>query len=152
MQTSYSQDPTNGLDGLVAMEGLAVTAVAEGAGCVPGRFVVAGTTPGDQAKAPAGAWTESNILGFVQLDQNREVAAYSAGETLAIMRRGEIWVTFEAGVTPTPGTPVYGRHTANGGNTTLGLVRANADTGAAVIAGAHFREVSGTRARIELNL
>ena len=64
------------------------------------------------------------------LDVDREAANFAAGETLAVMRKGRIWVITEEAVTPA--SPVFVRFASGGGGTQLGAFRDDADTATAV--------------------
>lgn len=70
---------------------------------------------------------------------------------LSVLRRGRCWVQCET--TPTAGAAVLWRHTANGGNTTIGIFRHGADTGALAIKGARFtgRNATGL-AELEIDM
>jgi len=75
--------------------------------------------------------------GVVVLDVTRQPTpgtaelAYIAGETLAVMRQGEIWVIVEEAVDPS--SPVYVRITeSSGGAADQGAFRASAASGAAI--------------------
>lgn len=104
--------------------GLAVmTVTADDTQCdKPGSSaaVILGVTVYDAALPPAGSLNGSAYAG-----------AYAAGMEVRILRKGRIWVIAEQNVDPT--LAVYARHTANGGNTTLGKFRVDIDTANAVL-------------------
>lgn len=61
------------------------------------------------------------------------------GDRFDLLQRGRAWVRTETALTVTDAILV--RHTANGGNTTIGAIRAGADTGAAAAPIAGIRVV-----------
>ncbi len=158
MQTSYAINPVAGNNGQISSgrPSDVITAVTEGTLVKAGLFLVAGATA-ESAKAPAATWasTPEKMRGICVLDPARvDPTSYAAGETISVLRKGTIWVTFEPDTTPTVDTPVFARITANGaGKLTLGAIRANADTANAVaIPNCYFRQVVGTLAEIEINI
>lgn len=79
----------------------------------------------------------NRAMGVVVLDVTRQPSPgtaelpYVAGETLAVMRQGEIWVIAEEAVDPS--SPVYVRITeSSGGAADQGSFRASADSGKAI--------------------
>ena len=145
-QTSYSRDPAVGLPGEIANARLSdiTTHIAEGA-VVAGLYVIAGTTE-NEAKVPAAAFTTTG-LGIAHysdtVESSSDVQTYADNSSVGVVRKGCVIVAYEPDTAPTPNTPAYARHTANGaGKLTLGAIRANADTAnASVIPGGMFRQV-----------
>lgn len=153
MQSSYSQNPVAGLPGQLAngRPSDLDTRITEGV-VKPGGFVVASDGEGE-CKHPTGAWTVQTALGIAVLDPARVVADFADKETCSVARKGCWLVSFEPDTVPTPDTPAFARHTANGaGKLQVGAWRANADTGAAQVTGAYWRAVKGNVAELELNL
>lgn len=78
---------------------------------------------------------------------------YQIGDTVEIVKRGQVWVTVEEAVSPAD--DVYVRHTANGDNTQRGAFRTSSDSSnAALLAGARFltTAAAGSVALLDLNL
>lgn len=158
MQTSYAINPVAGNNGQISSGRMSdvITCVTEGTLVKAGLFLVAGATA-ESAKAPAASWasTPQTMRGICILDPARvDPTSYVAGETISVLRKGTIWVTFEPDTTPAVDSPVFARITANGaGKLTLGAIRANADTANAIqVTGAYFRQVIGTLAEVEINI
>ena len=146
MQTSYSQDPVLGQAGQVADDFLSdvETRVAGGA-ITAGLFVIASAA--GKCTVPAAAFNIEKALGIARLDPNRTSAAYAANDSLAVIRKGRVWVEVEADSAAVADTPAYVRVTANGaGKLTLGAFRSDSDTTgdpatahAVVVPNAYFR-------------
>lgn len=158
MQTSYANNPVAGNNGQISSgrPSDVISCVTEGTLVKAGLFLVAGATA-ESAKAPAATWasTPQTMRGICVLDPARvDPTSYIAGESISVLRKGTIWVTFEPDTPPTVDSPVFARITANGaGKLVLGSIRANADSGNAVqVTGAYFRQVVGTLAEVEINL
>lgn len=81
--------------------------------------VILGVTVYDAALPPVGSINGAAYPG-----------AYATGQEVRIKRKGRIHVIAEQDVDPT--ADVYVRHTASGGNTTLGKFRKDADTATAL--------------------
>lgn len=147
-----TQDPPIGQSGEIYYPGAEViTRFSEGT-TVAGLAVIAGTAERD-AKVPAATFT-NKFLGIVHYDDTHETNSYANKEQMGVVHRGYVLVSYEVDTDPTPDTPAFVRHTANGaGKLTLGAIRANADTSNAVAApGAMFRKVfaSEKKAVVEL--
>lgn len=158
MQTSFTQDPVQGMAGQVSSgtHSDIATRYAEGA-CPVGLGLVAGTSGAlQQAKTPTStvAPTAVTFLGVAHLDSSREVADYADGEVMGVVRKGRVWVAYEPDTVPTPDTQAYIRHTANGaGKLVLGAFRANADTSnASAVPGGYFRRLDTAAGLVELEL
>jgi hypothetical protein len=127
------------------------THVAEGTGVTAGYAVVAGTA-GHQAKIPTASVT-TGFLGVVLEDAVATSQVFAAGKLIAVRRRGPVLVPYEPDTVPTPNTPAFVRHTANGaGKLILGMFRAGADTGAVAAPGVMIRAVYPTEGLMELEL
>ncbi len=150
MQTSYVQDPVLGQAGQVAddFNSDVETRVAGGA-ITAGLFAIASAE--GKCTVPAAAFNAEKALGIVRLDPNRTSADYILNDSLAVIRKGRVWVEVASDTPAVADTPAFVRITANGaGKLTLGAIRANADGGNAVaIPGAYFRR-SGTLTVLEL--
>lgn len=146
-QTSYSRDPLVGLPGQIANARPhdISTHITEGAGIFAGLYVVAGTNE-DDAAVPTAAFTTGG-LGIVHysdtIEASSDVQSYGDNEAIGVVRRGCVLVAYELDTVPTPNTPAFARHTANGaGKIVLGAIRADADTSnASAIPGGMFRQV-----------
>lgn len=168
VQTAYSVDAPfgNASAGMIvdSDKGVQVdTKIATGAQIGFGRGVV--NHSGDSSEAcrlPASAAELTDrFLGISVKDQTRRGSGsvsgaaqdYQVGDPVGVLRRGKIRVQCEE--TVAPGEYVYCRHTASGGNTTLGLFRNDDDSSTcARIPGAVFK-VAGTTtvpAIVEINL
>lgn len=153
MQNSFTQDPVVGLPGQVSSGRPCdiITSFAEGV-CTNGLLAVAGTAS-HQSAHPTAAPTAETVRGIVHLDASREEAAYADGEQMGVVRKGPVWVPYEPDTVPTPDTQAYVRHTANGaGKLILGMLRADADTGAAVVPNIYFRRVDTSAGLVEVEL
>lgn len=101
-----------------------------------GLGVVEGATPGQTAAAPTAAAdvTGGHFLGVTMDPEFKNeigaAAAYLAGDQISILEEGFIPVVVEEAVAYND--DVFVRHTANGGNTTLGAFRTDADSSNAV--------------------
>lgn len=154
MQTTFTQSPQIGLPGQVSSgrHSDIATRFAEGE-CVNGLLAVAGASE-LKAKHPTAAPSAESIIGIVHLSSGREIAAYADGEQMGVVRKGPVWVPYEPDTVPAPDSQAYVRHTANGaGKNTLGMIRADADTGASVAHNIYIRkvDVSSGRCEVELN-
>ena len=155
MQTTMTQDAEIGQSGQLFYPpptGGVVTKFAEGTGVAAGLAVIGGTAQ-DDVKVPTAAFT-TKIVGIPVYKDTHPTNAYAAKDQLAVCRAGFVLVSYEPDTDPTPDTPVYARHTANGaGKLTLGAIRANADTANASITPWMFRKVwaSEKKALVELS-
>lgn len=120
-----------------------------------GVAVAPGATD-ESCKVPASAADVDNALGVAVYHPFRQVLGaggeeYADGQVADVMIDGEIWVVVEEAVSP--GDPVFCRHTANGGNTTLGAFRTDADTSnAAAFDGARFASTTSGAGIAKLRL
>jgi hypothetical protein len=128
-QTSFPVVPAIGNYGDIA-DGFDTQSESLGAGVtIPfGRAVVSHSVEG-QCDLPASSSEVLNKLrGVAVKDETRKSGTgYSANEAVRVMTRGRIYVQVEE--TVATDDPVYVRHTANGGNTTLGIFRNDDDSG-----------------------
>lgn len=100
-----------------------------------------------KCKLPAVATdiTGTRAIGFTFADNTKEESiGYATNEMVAVVKKGNIWVTAEEAVAP--GDSVHVRYTANGtGKTTLGAVRNDTDSSTcAVLAGAEVLDYNST--------
>ena len=152
-QTAYTENPAEGLEGLIAdlRNSTLITGVADGD--IPfGRFVhrVAGGAADDRPMrcdlpALTGEVTGQTGLGFATSDSTMEqasgVAQWTAGVPTRIMRSGLIWMLAEDAVAL--GDPVFVRFTVGAGTKTLGRVRTDVDGATAVqLPGARFMSIT----------
>jgi len=138
-----TQDPPIGQSGQFFYPpptGGTITRFSEGL-TAAGLAVVAGTAEGD-AEVPSAEFT-NDFLGIVHYDDLHETNIYADKEQMGVARKGFVLVSYEPDTDPTPDTPAFARHTANGaGKLTLGAIRANADTdNASAIPGGMFRKI-----------
>jgi hypothetical protein len=159
-QTSYSIEHAGAYEGGRATSGPCVAVAGlnkQGAEVKFGRFValvpggsnanLTGLKPNDYVPFGLLAGGASKILGVLIHDMAHEdtipqgVQGVADGKMGSILKQGTIYVKAE--VAMLPGDPVFVRHTANGGNTDLGLIRNDADTANAVQV--TQAEVMGTR-------
>lgn len=160
-QTTFTANPPKGLPGMPVDMGpkddRSMLAEEE---LAPGVFVVWGTTE-RQALLPSAAFTDADVVGVtVRTHKARRDGAvadnenYEAEARVPVRRKGRIWVTVENAFTP--GAAIYARHTASGGNTTIGAVRVtdNDTNTASAIAGARLLNSgdAGDLGLLELNL
>lgn len=78
---------------------------------------------------------------------------YTAQSTMAVLRKGQIWVTAENAVTPH--TAVYARHTVTTTNTAYGTFRGDTDSAtASLVSGAVWKTqaTAGGTALLQINL
>lgn len=153
VQTTYTRTPPIGRAGSVPNGRLKddITRVVEGAGVVAGSAVIAGTA-GHQVKLPAASFTTA-FMGVVMEEATATSQSFAAGTLVNVRSKGPILVPYEPDTVPTPNTPAYARHTANGaGKLTPGAWRANADTGAVAVPGVMIRAVYASDGLMELEL
>lgn len=158
MQTSYTRDPSRGLPGALAHGGRAniVTRFSEGLTSA-GLYVVDGSGEG-RVEVPSTAFTTGGA-GIVHRSKIKELdgnggQVFQDKEMLGVVDEGTVLVAYEPDTVPTPNTPAFARHTANGaGKTVLGAIRADADTAnASQIPGGTFRKVYQEDGIVELEL
>jgi hypothetical protein len=154
VQTTYTRTPPIGRAGSVPNGRLKddITRVVEGAGVAAGLAVIAGTAA-HQAKVPAATFT-TTFLGVAMEEATATSQSFPATTLINVRSKGPILVAYEPDTVPTPNSPAFVRHTANGaGKLTPGAWRANADSGNAVAApGAMFRAVYASDGLVELEL
>ena len=135
-QMSISADPQVAFEGQIAYPMLPRVVVTRfvqdpagigfGIACVRAadQTVKRGTATGD---------ITNTFEGFAVRQEVRETngAGYSDKDPIPVLRRGYIWVAVEGAVTEEG--PVYVRTAASGGNTTIGAVRADADSANATL-------------------
>ncbi len=113
--------------------------VAQAGGIAFGSAVV---RVGDQTVKQATTGTDITGGAFRGFAMRQEYNAWGTDlipdkEECPVLRKGWIWIQVEGAVTK--GAPVFVRTAANGGNTTLGIARADADSGnAAQVPNARF--------------
>lgn len=135
MQTEVGLTFAVGVEGALVEMGAHVEIVSrvvgESTGIKPGRVVVKGASPGlvELPDANADITTAGNVEGIVLWMMGREPGGddgeFLEGETVAVLRKGRVWMLSEDAVTW--GSPVYVRSTAGVGEE-LGRVR-GADDG-----------------------
>lgn len=136
MQTSYTQDPIDGLPGQISSSYLhkIETRIADGE-LRAGLYAIAGTSE-KSAKHPTSDFTSTpqKALGIVHLDpsyvlpEGATAVVYPDKKAVSIIRTGKVWVKPEAehpGALPAPDSPVYVRTTAATGKP-AGSLRATA--------------------------
>lgn len=119
------------------------------AAAIPAGVFVALDSADDSVKVPAASGDVTGTgCGFVKADVARArnsdgTSTYAAKEGLTVMREGRMFVLSETATAF--GGAVYARITASGGNTQLGKVRDDGDSGKAIaVPGARFiRTTSG---------
>jgi len=142
-QTSVSADPVTGLAGELAYNSplnFVQTKFCRMTGGIPfGVFVSRQANGKVKLPAASGDVTATGI-GIALRDQTKEPGVtngYDDLEIIPVLRRGYIQVSVEAAVTEEGA--VYARITANGGNTQLGALRGDTDSGnAAAVPNARF--------------
>lgn len=131
MASFISTDETIGvrLNGVVSRTGGRIgNYVLESAGVAQGLFVVANGTAGEACELIDSAADVKNALGLTIYQAGKtagDTAFYDQNEVVPVLEEGCEYVSVEG--TVVAGQPVYARHTANGGNTTLGKPRADSD-------------------------
>lgn len=135
MQSTISQNHTEALAGMDHgdsrqsdyVEGWAEVAIAFG------LFVCKGTADGQVKLPDASGKVTATGLGFAMYLARNPTAdggstgQYEIGHKMLIKRVGYVWAASEEALAF--GDPVYVRITANGGNTVLGKIRNDADSG-----------------------
>lgn len=118
-----------------------------------GLAVVQGTND-DEVISPTATGGQFRGVTVRNLDVNNNdsnVANYLQDKPITIRNFGYITVKTEVAVTKDD--PVYFRHTANGGLTTIGAFRNDADTtNADAVTGAYFNESAGAGELVEICL
>lgn len=112
-QTSYSQATPRGVAGGIydIAPYIMNSRNAEGTGVVHGLGVVVGTSKGVQVKKPVAASTALVFEGIVAHSYAHEMdsagaVTYAAGETVNVMKEGNIWALLADGTTPAYGDPL----------------------------------------------
>lgn len=156
-QTAHTQSPAVAIEGMEADCSLAKDRISGVATMeIPfGHFVSATGGGGDdpytvELPDASAKVTDGRGLGVAIADVSIESAdgtgdGYEDDASLAIMRRGRIWVVSEDAVAAI-GTPAFVRFAAGAGGSVLGAFRTDADTATAVaLPGARFMSTtSGT--------
>jgi hypothetical protein len=159
MQTTYSTDPAVGYAGLeVDTEpSRKLHAINEEVAAIPFGVALVRGTDGDKAKLPAAAGDALKLLGIAlstYWQDNRSLsgsAGVAAGDVCTVIEEGAVWALPEQDVVK--GDPVFMRITANGGNTQLGALRKDVDSGNAVrLRNAYWDSVAtaGSPAKVRL--
>lgn len=135
-------------NGVISRTGGKVTnrVLEETAGVGAGLFVCPSGTAGiacEHLDAAGDAAVAIGVTVFRPMSYDADLTDgnphYAENEVVCILEEGYIFV--EAEDTVVAEAPVFARHTASGGNTTLGKVRADADTAtAAAVPNAYFAE------------
>ena len=133
-QTEYTQEPEKAFQGLLAdtKEADILTRAFEGAGGSPfGVAFEPGSDPAVQVIPTAGTGFDLVGVGIHRTNRNNLGLTSDLGisdkDTVGVLRKGRIWVPIEQAVTP-HSSPVFIRHTVNGGLDQLGAFRIDADT------------------------
>ena len=129
MQTEYNNSLTKAVEGGLGDSGVIDIVSRRAAVAIPFGYGVIAT-------ANEGEGTLPSVTGFildgvaVQVHKAKDNASaeaqYDANDSASVLKKGRIWVLAEETVDPT--SPVFLRHTANGGTTAPGRFRASADT------------------------
>ena len=155
-QTSITRSPAVAIEGMIADSNDVIfdSCVAKAATLAPGRCVrrdTADATPlvtvPTSAAQVTGDATNAPPLGVTMWDNTQLNNPYLVGDPVPVMRQGTMWVVRED--SGDESTPVYIRHTANGGNTVIGGFAGAAGTGLA-LAPAGFRWLTKTTATNQL--
>lgn len=111
-QTSFSQTPTAGLEGMLTEQSVSSTVVRsyvveDSAGLGAGRFVKNGTTLGTHAKALTA--TDEKIIGVTVLDLAREPTSprYPQKADVPVAKDCTIWLTCVDDMRTVDSGPVY---------------------------------------------
>lgn len=133
-QLAYTQEPEKAFQGLLADSkeaDILTRALDEAAGIPFGVALEPGTDPATQVALPDA--TSFDLVGVAAHRHNRDTftQALDIGiddeDVVNVVRKGRIWVPIEQAVTP-HSSPVFIRHTVNGGLDQLGAFRIDADT------------------------
>ncbi len=133
-QIEYTQEPEKAFQGLLADSNEAdiLTRAFEGvAGSPFGVAFEPGSDPALQIIPTAGSGFD--LVGVGIHRHNRDTFSQSLDigikdeDAVGVLRKGRIWVPIEQAVTP-HSSPVFIRHTVNGGLDQLGAFRVDADT------------------------
>ncbi len=126
-QTSYAINQVTGNAGQLADSGfhdVISKLVQEAGGVNPGLGVVQGTLD-EQALLPNASGNLFLGLALVSEAQVGQLHVFQGA--MNVLRKGRAWVSPESAVVP--GSAVYVRYSANGGNTVLGSFSAVSDSG-----------------------
>ena len=111
-QTSFSQTPTAGIEGMLSEQSLSSTVVfsrvmEDAAGLGAGRFVKNGTTLGTHCKALTA--TDEKIIGVTVLDLAREPTTprYLEKDDVPVAKDCTIWLTCVDDMRAVDSGPVY---------------------------------------------
>ena len=151
-QTTITRSPAAAVEGMLAnTERPIVSSKLAKATTAPGRAVRVDTADlNDQCTVPTAAAqvtgdaTTAPCMGVTFWDNTQNTNPYAANDPLPVARKCRLWVVREdAG---DASTPVYIRHTANGGNTIIGGFAGAAGTGLSLAPHGSFRWLSKTTA------
>lgn len=150
-QTAITRSPAAGVEGMIA-DGRHV----DGRSCIakttlaPGRAVRGDAGDAyeivsvpDSAAEVTGDATHQPVMGVTMWSNVASTNPYVAGDPVTVLKKARVFVLCEDVMNPS--LPVYIRHTANGGDTTVGGFRASAATGAS-LAPPGFRWITPTTA------
>jgi hypothetical protein len=158
-QTAYNTAPAAGYAGLEVDSEPArkLQAINEEVASIPFGVALVRGTDGDKAKLPAAASDALKLLGIAlstYWQDNRELSsnlAVKAGDVCNVIEEGAVWVLAEQDVVK--GDPVFMRIATSGGNTQLGKLRKDVDSGTAVrLRGAVFDSTGVAGAPVKVRL
>ncbi len=133
-QTVFTQEPNRAFQGMLesSEEARIITRALDlVAGAPFGIALEPGSDPATQVEPTSG--DNFNLVGVGAHRHNRQTLnqaldlGISDGETVDVVREGRLWVPIEQAVTPFS-SPVFIRHTVNGGLDQLGAFRIDLDT------------------------
>ena len=135
MQTEYDQEPEKAFQGLIADGGpvdIITRALELAAGAPFGIALEPGTDPTLEVTPTTGSgFVFVGVAAHSHTQEDLGTQALDLGisdnEPVNVLRKGRIWVPIEQAVTPFS-SPVFVRHTVNGGLDQLGAFRIDADT------------------------
>jgi hypothetical protein len=145
-QTSMIADPLTGRNGSWAYPnrpGIVDSKVVNMSGGIPfGVFVARDSDNKAKLPAAAGAVTTTGIgISFCDLTKEYDSTGYATGDEIPVVRKGYVLCQVEDAVTEEGA--VFARITASGGNTQLGKLRSDADSGnATAVPNARFRSTA----------
>jgi hypothetical protein len=157
-QNSYTINQAGGQAGGIADGGNHdIISAADKLEAVPFGVALAQGASDGLCKLPSSS--TDKIIGVAVLEQTKEqalgsgVVNYPAGSMISVMKRGRVNVLAESAVAA--GGPVYVRFASGAGGSQLGAMRADADTGSAMLVdGASFTTsvAAGGVAVVDMNL
>ena len=152
MQTDYSGMP-KGVEGGLGDSGIIDIITRRCASIVKfGYGLIVTATEGLAALPSATGFTFEGISVMIHkaIPNSTGEAQYEIDEAISVLRKGRIWVLSESIVNPS--SPVFLRHTVNGGTTAPGRFRIDADTARADDISANARWLTTTTAIDQLAL